>query len=718
MPIFNHGKNTRVLYSNPSWQGTNILATWNSTSQTITIVSANAPIYEGMIIVSEAFESYITSVSYSLAGATVTIADNISNTVTTPQSVFIAGYGYSSYYMSNYNGYTADLSKYFNNVDVSRAVEATETTTFRTGGTKSYITGLAEGTIALSGMYEGTVQGTDAFFSAVLANQNTSPAAYQYQLPAVVVFPGGEQTAYSGEIPSNLGKDYRCHLASGVNTKYDLKSPVAGVVTADMEVQASGGVWNGIGQYFSLSTSGYVSYTASTTGYDNKTPSDKGGLLVMGITANSSAPVTTYTSTFQGTSHPSLPLVIQDDKTSFIASDAPSLPLTIVPDESTFQASSLPSLPLTITTNVNDVFQYARGGGGNTFLISAGTYSTVNDVIDGIANAVNTDTGQNFGTYLTDTFSAHTIGNDLTGIYITVSGDATGDYIDGDGVIACGFTNPTYPQFSSGNSVFGFFHSGTLTSFVIAPGVYGTISDVASAFTNAENTDQSGQIFAGYLNSTFGSYEIFSPNGGVISFDVPGNFSSDYVDGGGIVSCGFDNPTYGSFTAANNIFQYTHSGSAHNFTIASGTYSTTSSVLAAIAGASSGSQNFGTYLNTTFDSNTIGNNSGGIFVSVSGDFPSDTISGNGAVACGFTDPTYPSVSSSTPQYPFYVLQFADSADGTTWIYRNEYIYSDGQSANTTGVFEITGPIQRYTQMQVITQGTNTNFQGYYGFARY
>ena len=135
MPIFNHGKNTRVLYSNPSWQGTNILATWNSTSQTITIVSANAPIYEGMIIVSEAFESYITSVSYSLAGATVTIADNISNTVTTPQSVFIAGYGYSSYYMSNYNGYTADLSKYFNNVDVSRAVEATETTTFRTGGT-------------------------------------------------------------------------------------------------------------------------------------------------------------------------------------------------------------------------------------------------------------------------------------------------------------------------------------------------------------------------------------------------------------------------------------------------------------------------------------------------------------------------------------------------------------------------------------------------------
>jgi hypothetical protein len=599
MPIFNHGKNTRVLYSNPSWQGTNILATWDSTAQTITIVSANAPIYEGMYVLSEAFESIITSVSYSLAGAVITIADNISNTVTTPQSVFIAGVGYSSYYMSYYNGYTADLSKYFNSADVSRAIDATETTTFRTGDTKSYITGLGDGTIDLSGMYEGTVQGTDAFFSAVLANQNTSPATYQYQLPAVVVFPGGEQTSYSGEIPSNLGKDYRCHLASGVNTKYDLKSPVAGVVTADMEVQASGGVWNGIGQYFNLLTSGYVSYTASTTGYDNKTPSDKGGLLVTGMTAKSSAPVPTYTSTFQGTS-------------------LPSLPVTVVGDSTTFQANSLPSLPLTITTGDNDVFQFVHNENLFAFTIAANTYSTVGDVASAMSSALSSDETQTFGAYLTQQYGTYGIGVNGEGIEINVPGQFGSDYIGANGAIACGFTtNPTFGTAVYGNSYFEYVHGSTTTAFNLPSGTYSTIGDLESA-----------------ISSTIGAY-------------------------------------------FNGLTGYSLS---------------------------------------------IGNNGEGIYVQVVGNYPDDYFTGGGRPSSampviGFSNPTYPSISSSTPPSSFYVLQFADSADGTTWTSR-EYLYSEGQTANTTGVFEITGPIQRYTQMQVIVQGTNANFQGYYGFARY
>ena len=478
MPIFNHGKNTRVLYSNPSWQGTDIWTTWDATTQTITIVSANAPVYAGMGIASSAFESTILSVSSNVAGATVTIVDSFVGTETTPQVTQLYGVGYSGYYMSYRNGYTADLSQYFNDVSISRAVDPTETTTFRIGGSKSYIPGLASGTISLSGMYEGTVNGTDAFFSGVLANQNTSPADYQYQLPAVVVFPAGETTSYSGEIPTYLGADYRCQLASGVNTKYDLKSPVAGVVAADMELQASGGVWNGIGQYISLSTTGYASYTAYTNGYDGKSPSNKGGLLVMGLV---------------------------------VKGDMPAL--------STFTALSAPALPLTITTGDNDIVQYV--------------------------------------------------------------------------------------------------HLGTATNFTLAAGTYATFTDAQNALASATSNANPSQTFTQYLAS-IGGY-VVSYSGFALSVVVEGNFPNDYIDA------------------------------------------------------------------------------------------------SGAIALGFNNPTYPYVSSTSP---FFVLQFQDSADGTTWTDRDEYLIAPFATVNTTGVFEITGTIQRYTQLKVVAQGTNVALEGYYGFARY
>jgi len=150
-----------------------------------------------------------------------------------------------------------DLSQYFNDAAVSRSLEASEVTTFQTSGVKSFVTGLGTGTIALSGFYDGTSSGIDSIISTAISNTANE---------AILVFPAG-----------GTAQNDRCYMAQGIETKYDLKSPVSGVVSIDAEVQADGGVWNGFGQFFTTTTSG------STTVLDGKSPSTRGGLFVIGV---------------------------------------------------------------------------------------------------------------------------------------------------------------------------------------------------------------------------------------------------------------------------------------------------------------------------------------------------------------------------------------------------------------------------------------------------
>jgi hypothetical protein len=150
-----------------------------------------------------------------------------------------------------------DLSPYFNDVSLTNAIEATEVTTFNTAGVKSYIPGLRDGSITMSGFYDGTTSGLDAIFAAALSNTVDE---------AVVVFPQGGAT-----------QNERCYMAQGIQTKYDLKSPVAGVVAADAEIQADKGVWSGRGQLFTTSGNG------STNSFDGLGSTTNGGLVVIGV---------------------------------------------------------------------------------------------------------------------------------------------------------------------------------------------------------------------------------------------------------------------------------------------------------------------------------------------------------------------------------------------------------------------------------------------------
>ena len=202
-----------------------------------------------------------TNSSLNLTG-TVAGANNIGFSLSTTATVATgtAATGTGGTGTSVATGY--DLSQFFNDAGLSFTAEATESTTFQTGGVKSYIKGLKDGTITLSGYYDGTQQGVDAIMTEAINNNGDD---------AVIVFPFGGNT-----------DNERCWLSQGIETKYELKSPVAGIVTIDTEIQADGGVAYGTGKSFSITGTGA---SASTVALNNQQASNNGGLLLVSVTA-------------------------------------------------------------------------------------------------------------------------------------------------------------------------------------------------------------------------------------------------------------------------------------------------------------------------------------------------------------------------------------------------------------------------------------------------
>ena len=260
MPIFQHGKNTRTILTVPNSTAGTFTGTATNSSYYLTGVVTSFGLTVGMVITSPSdlsWSAVITSIGINSVMLNATPSSGVYGatapqvfTVLLPQvSAGVTGIGY-------------DLSQFLNDASISQMIDATETTTFQTGGSKSYIQGLKDGTISLSGFYDGTPAGIDPImhYTARIAADKS-----------VVVFLDGGNNATPAV----------CYMANGVQTKYDLKSPVAGVVSADMELQADGGVWRGYGQYI---TSGNTSLTAAAT-VNNNFSTSKGGLLIMGVSS-------------------------------------------------------------------------------------------------------------------------------------------------------------------------------------------------------------------------------------------------------------------------------------------------------------------------------------------------------------------------------------------------------------------------------------------------
>ena len=156
-----------------------------------------------------------------------------------------------------YGGY--DLSPFFNQVSASQAVETAETTAFGDNA-KTYITGLRDGTMSLSGMFDGAVDAVDQVLASYIGSETSTPVTY-------------------ATVPTIGAVAFSCNAHE---TSYEVSSPVGDVVSASAEVQATGGIDRSV--LLAVKTS--VSATGTQAAVDNTAGSSNGAVGYLHLTAN------------------------------------------------------------------------------------------------------------------------------------------------------------------------------------------------------------------------------------------------------------------------------------------------------------------------------------------------------------------------------------------------------------------------------------------------
>tara|TARA_Y100001937_G_scaffold80734_1_gene109324 strand:- start:86 stop:496 length:411 start_codon:yes stop_codon:yes gene_type:complete len=126
----------------------------------------------------------------------------------------------SVFKLDNASGSLTDISAFVNNVDFPETADVSETTTLGADN-KTYIAGLKDATISLSGLWDATA---DAIFGAVVGQSAT--LSYEYS---------PEGTA-SGKIK---------YTGEAILTSYAISSPVGDAVGYSADLQVSGAVTRG-----------------------------------------------------------------------------------------------------------------------------------------------------------------------------------------------------------------------------------------------------------------------------------------------------------------------------------------------------------------------------------------------------------------------------------------------------------------------------------------
>jgi len=153
-----------------------------------------------------------------------------------------------------------DFSTYFNDVSATSTVETAEVSAFGSSA-KEYIVGLIDGTVSLSGMFDGTATGTDVVFSAVLGSTTKQN---------VIVAPSGHSNGATAIV---LEAD---------DTSYEVSGAVADVVQTSVEFQSSDGVEHGK----ILSSGSTITATGNGTSVDNTAASTNGGVGFLSVPTN------------------------------------------------------------------------------------------------------------------------------------------------------------------------------------------------------------------------------------------------------------------------------------------------------------------------------------------------------------------------------------------------------------------------------------------------
>lgn len=162
-----------------------------------------------------------------------------------------------------------DLSSYLNEASTSASVETAETTTFGVaGGSKTYITGLEDGTVSASGLFDGAANAVDQVLNTSIGSDTLAP---------VTIAPNG----------TTLGE--RVKTLQAKTTSYEVSSPVGDVVSVSYQAQADGGLDNGV----SLATLASINANTTHTSVDNAGSTANGGVGQLHVTVNTRSTATT-----------------------------------------------------------------------------------------------------------------------------------------------------------------------------------------------------------------------------------------------------------------------------------------------------------------------------------------------------------------------------------------------------------------------------------------
>jgi hypothetical protein len=154
-----------------------------------------------------------------------------------------------------------DLSAYLTEATPSMTIETAETTTLGSSA-KTYITGLNDGTISFSGLFDGGATAIDAIFVDIIDNDLT---------PVITIAQDGGLVFGASAI-----------LAQAKQTTYDLTIPVGDVVTLDGEFQVTGGIRQGV----ILANGTSLTSTTNGTAVDNAASTSIGATANLHVTAN------------------------------------------------------------------------------------------------------------------------------------------------------------------------------------------------------------------------------------------------------------------------------------------------------------------------------------------------------------------------------------------------------------------------------------------------
>jgi|DEB0MinimDraft_10_1074344.scaffolds.fasta_scaffold00079_8 hypothetical protein len=151
-----------------------------------------------------------------------------------------------------------DYSQYFNSADTSMTADVAETTTFGvTGDAKTYIGGQKDGTSSLAGFFDAT---SDAVLQPLLGGND-------------FVFVNGA---------SGVSATDKVFFANANITNYGVSSPVGDVVATSLEIQADGGMLNGL-----ILENDTITATADGTARDNGSSTTNGGGAFLLVTSAS-----------------------------------------------------------------------------------------------------------------------------------------------------------------------------------------------------------------------------------------------------------------------------------------------------------------------------------------------------------------------------------------------------------------------------------------------